>query len=87
LLDAVAAEVAAGRAVGVLCLEGEAALFAQAAAVENLGEGIADVARNLYAAMRRMDERGVDLILVRDFGEAGLGRAVRDRLRRASTPE
>ncbi len=43
------------------------------------------VARNLYAGMRAMDEAGVDVILVRDFGTAGLGLAIRDRLYRAAS--
>jgi L-threonylcarbamoyladenylate synthase len=84
LLEAANSEVAAGRKPGVLCLAGEAALFARIATVEPLGDDLADVAHNLYAAMRRMDARGVDVILVRDYGEAGLGRAIRDRLRRAA---
>ncbi len=45
---------------------------------------LAHVARNLYAALRMLDDLGVDIILARDFGEEGLGLAVRDRLRRAA---
>jgi L-threonylcarbamoyladenylate synthase len=84
LVAAAAGEAARGRTPGVLCLGGEAPLFAKPAVVEPLGDDLADVAHNLYAAMRRMDARGVDVILVRDYGEAGLGRAIRDRLRRAA---
>ena len=86
LVEAVVVELARGRKPGVLCLDQEAPMFAGSAAVETLGTSLEDVARNLYAAMRRMDARGVDVMLARDFGEEGLGRAVRDRLRRASTP-
>jgi L-threonylcarbamoyladenylate synthase len=84
LVAAAAAEVASGRTPGVLCLASEAPLFADPTVVEPLGDGLEQVAHNLYAVMRRMDARGVDVILVRDYGEAGLGRAIRDRLRRAA---
>lgn len=43
------------------------------------------VARKIYAGMRYLDEQQVDLILCRDFGESGLGLAIRDRLTRAAT--
>lgn len=43
-----------------------------------------EVARNLFQTMRSLDAAGVDLILARDFPSAGLGQAVRDRLRRAA---
>lgn len=43
------------------------------------------VARRLYAGLRTLDERGVDLILTRFFDERGLGLAIRDRLRRAAS--
>jgi L-threonylcarbamoyladenylate synthase len=46
---------------------------------------IADVASNLYAALRRLDTNDLDVILARGFpGEDGLTTAVRDRLRRAA---
>jgi L-threonylcarbamoyladenylate synthase len=41
-------------------------------------------ARLLYAGLRALDSRGVDVILARDPGEEGLGRAIRDRLVRAA---
>jgi L-threonylcarbamoyladenylate synthase len=45
----------------------------------------AAMAHNLFAALRDLDAEGVDVIVVRDPGEAGLARALRDRLRRAAT--
>ncbi|MGF1507432.1 MAG: L-threonylcarbamoyladenylate synthase [Anaerolineae bacterium] len=42
------------------------------------------VARNLYAAMRALDARGVDVILARMVPEHGTGLAIRDRLLRAA---
>lgn len=44
----------------------------------------ADLARQLYAAFRAAEEGAVDLLLVEMVDEAGVGRAVMDRLRRAA---
>lgn len=41
-------------------------------------------ARWLFSAMRELDAAGTTIILARDFGGRGLGRAVRDRLSRAA---
>ena len=43
-----------------------------------------EAARNLFAAMRRLDQSGVQLIVAERFPEEGLGRAINDRLQRAS---
>jgi L-threonylcarbamoyladenylate synthase len=43
-------------------------------------------AARLFAALRRLDAAGLDLILAEPCREAGLGHAVMDRLRRASVP-
>lgn len=56
------------------------------------GEGLAPngdlrvAARALFAAMRRADQAGADLILAERVPDEGLGRAINDRLRRASVP-
>jgi L-threonylcarbamoyladenylate synthase len=42
-------------------------------------------ARRLFAALRELDEQGVDVIVVEKLQERGLGRAIMDRLRRASS--
>ena len=42
------------------------------------------VARQLFTTLRALDEAAVEVILARDFGAAGLGLAVRDRLTRAA---
>jgi len=66
---------------------------------EHSGEGFAqteflsrsldlrEAAANLYAAMRRLDESGVDLILAEPVPEAGLGVAIMERLRKAAARE
>ena len=46
---------------------------------------LAEAAVRLFALMRQMDENGViDVIVAEPVPEAGLGRAIMDRLRRAS---
>ena len=43
-----------------------------------------EAAANLFAAMRRLDEQGLDLIVAEPLPPHGLGRAINDRLYRAS---
>jgi L-threonylcarbamoyladenylate synthase len=43
-----------------------------------------EAAANLFAAIRRLDALDLDLILAEPISEIGLGRAIMDRLRRAS---
>jgi L-threonylcarbamoyladenylate synthase len=45
-----------------------------------------EAAANLFSALRRLDALKLDLILAESLREAGLGRAIMDRLRRASSP-
>lgn len=53
--------------------------------VVRIGGDASSVAARLYAALRELDARGVDAMLVRDFGgDEGLTAALRDRLRRAA---
>lgn len=44
-----------------------------------------EAARRLFAALRLADEMNISLILAAEFPEEGLGRAINDRLRRASS--
>jgi len=43
-----------------------------------------EAAMNFFAALRRLDAMGLDAIVATPFPEAGLGRALNDRLRRAT---
>lgn len=43
-----------------------------------------EAAKNLFAAMRKLDNSDVEKIIAVKFPEVGLGRAINDRLRRAS---
>ncbi len=47
---------------------------------------LAEIANNLFATMRRADADDTDLILIEHIKEEGIGRAVADRIRRASIP-
>jgi len=68
--------------------EGETHGFA---AVEDLSRDadVREAAVNLFAALHRLDDRGLDVIVADPLPETGLGAAIMDRLRRASqrTPE
>jgi L-threonylcarbamoyladenylate synthase len=44
-----------------------------------------EAAANLFSAIRRLDAAELDLILAESVPEVGLGRAIMDRLRRASS--
>ena len=54
--------------------------------VEVLSEthDLREAAARLFAAMRRLDEAGLDLILAEEVPETGLGAAIMERLRKAS---
>lgn len=88
LLAELAVQRAAGKRVGLLLATEDLPFFAAdpAAVIEAPGslDDLAAVARDLFAALRRLDAAQVDIILARGFGTAGLGAAVEDRLRRAA---
>jgi len=78
---------AQGVRVGLLLAEEALADFAavpavfQSAGAQEMPE---EIARRLFAALRALDQAEVQIILARDFGAAGLGLAIRDRLTRAA---
>lgn len=87
LVAATYAAVARGERVGALVPNEEVdALAAAGACVITLGPAadLGEIARRLYAGLRALDAMGVDSIVCHTFGEAGLGLALRDRLRRAA---
>ncbi|HAD12716.1 MAG TPA: threonylcarbamoyl-AMP synthase [Saprospirales bacterium] len=47
------------------------------------GGNLKEAAMHLYAAMHRLDQLGLDLIIAQRFPETGLGRTINDRLERA----
>ncbi len=52
--------------------------------VELMPSDVQSYARRLFAVLRELDARGVEVIVVEKIAERGLGRAIMDRLRRAS---
>jgi len=79
--------VAEDKKVGVLVPDEDQRYFADLQAQMVLLGPRADlsqIASNLFAAIRELDKRGVDVILVRGLGHTGLGLAIWDRLMRAS---
>lgn len=77
--------LAHGTRVGLLCLRRppEAERFAAIEELSPVGDE-REAATNLFAAMRRLDALGLDLIVALPVPDTGLGRAINDRLRRAS---
>lgn len=75
----------AGKQVGVLAAD-EDRITIPNAAVMKLGSAsdLDQIAVSLFSRLRDLDTRNVDIILARDFGENGLGLAIRDRLTRAA---
>lgn len=88
LFEYLKAELALGKRPGVMAEDEEVrALEECGALVFPLGAGIdlAGIASHIYAGMRWLDDQKVDVILCTDFGDQGLGVAIRDRLTRAAT--
>ncbi len=80
-------DVERGQRVGLLLAEEDLLAFSGIpATVQTVGTGgaLEEVARQLFAALRALDHADVTVILARDFGAAGLGLAIRDRLTRAA---
>jgi len=79
--------LAAGKRVGLLVASEDSALFAgYPAIIEDLGprDDLSHVAARLFAAIRSLDEQGVEVILARGFSAIGLGLAIEDRLTKAA---
>lgn len=76
-----------GTRTGLLAWKGLGAeTEAKYASVERLSASgdLREAAANLYAALRRLDEAGLDQIVAQSVPGQGLGAAIMDRLRRAS---
>jgi len=75
-------EAHSGKRIGVISFREDH--HAQANEVLSRQGDLAEAARNLFAALRRLDAAPVDLILAEQFPGEGLGLAINDRLRRAA---
>ena len=78
---------AQGERVGVLVANEDVPAFRDSGAlIQTLGNAAdpAEVAAALFARLRALEEAHVQVILCRNFGDQGLGLAIRDRLLRAA---
>ncbi|GAA2323881.1 L-threonylcarbamoyladenylate synthase [Nonomuraea roseoviolacea subsp. roseoviolacea] len=75
-----------GHQVGVLLPPAFADAEVKAHAVVELPASMPAYARELYAFLRELDQRGCDLIVASPPAERGLGAAIANRLRRAAGP-
>ncbi len=87
LFTAQLAGLPAGR-IGVLTFRPQPDLPAHGLQIALSEQGsLPEAAQNLFAALRRLDQAEVTVILAEILPEEGLGRAINDRLRRAAVRE
>lgn len=78
-------ELNSGQGVGILAIDDQARYFEDLPVrIALLGHNEIEMAARLFAALRELDQAGVDIILASTPPISGLGRAVRDRLIRAA---
>jgi len=76
-----------GEHVGVLLAEEDIPTFQDSGALlysPGSADDLTQVAANLFAGLRTLEEAHVQVILCRNFGDQGLGLAIRDRLLKAA---
>jgi L-threonylcarbamoyladenylate synthase len=73
------------RKVGVLATESSSRHFKDTAFVSLGRTGASEAARRLFAGLREMDKRRVDVILCEGFPAQSIGIALMNRLRKAAT--
>ena len=75
-----------GQSVGVLSLRKQYSELPEQFQVQLTFDGnLQEAAKNLFAALRKLDAMAISHILAEPVPEKGLGRAINDRLRRAAT--
>lgn len=78
---------ALGEHVGILIAEEDIPAFQESGALiysPGSADDLTRVAANLFAGLRTLEEAHVQVILCRNFGDQGLGLAIRDRLLKAA---
>ncbi len=90
ILDVIAqAQNEEEKSIGILTVDEETHHYESFPQLEIISLGsfknLQEVGRNLFAGMRTLEQAGVEIILATDFGEHGLGLAIRDRLKRAAS--
>jgi L-threonylcarbamoyladenylate synthase len=85
VLDESLESIPEGKKIGLLTFKepSDATSFKAVEVLSHKGD-LREAAANLFAAMRRLDEKGLDLILAHPVPHEGLGRAINDRLYKAS---
>jgi L-threonylcarbamoyladenylate synthase len=81
------AQLVKGEVIGVLVADEDVSTFQDSGAlVYSLGDAAnpARIASALYTGLRALEEARVSQILCRNFDDAGLGLAIRDRLLKAA---
>ena len=73
----------AGKRCGLLAWKKAVPGFEKSEVLSQSGD-LRETATHLFAAMRRLDEAGLDLIVAEPVPESGLGAAIMDRLRKAA---
>lgn len=83
--DEVIPYAAEGSRIGLLLFKPDPRVigYAETEVLSRAGD-LTEAAANLFAALRRLDAAGLDLVIVESVPEQGLGRAIMDRLRRAA---
>ena len=78
----------AGRRVGLLCFSSQQAVagFGETRVLSPAGD-LVEAAARLFAAMRELDALSLDRLVAIALPEHSVGRAINDRLRRASAPK
>lgn len=76
----------AGKGEALLAFGPDAPIFPGPSINLSPGGDLVEAAANFFAALRKLDEAGVETIAVMPIPDHGLGEAINDRLRRASVP-
>jgi L-threonylcarbamoyladenylate synthase len=87
MLSEIQRRCAQGEHVGVLLAEEDIPAFQDSGALiysPGSADDLTQVAANLFAGLRTLEEAHVQVILCRNFGDQGLGLAIRDRLLKAA---
>ncbi len=74
-----------GRRVGLLTRRAHLPQSSANVVVRTMPEDLRGYARQMFAAMRELDELGVDEMIIEGVEEQGMGAAIMDRLRRAAS--
>ena len=72
-----------GKKIGFISFAGGNLLKCQDVVQINLDKSPEDTTNRLYAALHELDSKGLDLIIIDQVDETGLGLAIMDRLKRA----